>query len=224
MLYGARPTKTSLAFFLGLASGIMSGVVIWDLIPSAVKYGSLLSVLCGIGLGIITLNFLDRILNALIRAPAGMSLEKTSKAELKRLGLLIAFGIALHDFPEGIAIAAGFSASENLGVLIALAIALHNIPEGMVAAAPLWMGGMSRRDITALIFLIALITPVGVLLGLWLVSISNELVSLLLAFAGGAMAYIVGKELIREALRYGPGISALGAVTGLLVIIFLNSF
>ncbi len=61
------------------------------------------------------------------------------------MGYLIAIGIALHDLPEGIAIAVGYAAQENLGLIIALAIGLHNIPEGMATAAPLLMGGLTPQ-------------------------------------------------------------------------------
>ena len=76
-----------------------------------------------------------------------------------RLGSLIAIGIALHDLPEGIAIAAGYSAEADLGIIIAVAITLHNIPEGMACTAPLWMGGMRRRHIVMMIMIISFITP-----------------------------------------------------------------
>ncbi len=128
---------------------------------------------------------------------------------------MIAVGIALHDFPEGIAIAAGYSAEADLGLLIAIAITLHNIPEGMACTAPLWMGGMRRRHIAMMMVVVSLITPAGALAGYWLFSISPELLSLLLAFAAGAMAYIVVVELVPQSLRSGPLFAALGGAAGL---------
>jgi len=217
MLFG-RPTEESLSVFLGLAVGIMSGVVVLDLIPSSYEYGSLLTTLTGLVLGTVVLYILDNALGFVM----SMTATPHRYSYLLRTGLLIGIGIALHDLPEGIAIAAGHSAAERLGLIITLAIALHNIPEGMATTAPLWMGGMRRRRIGIIIILVSLVTPLGALLGVWLVHISKDLISVLLAFAGGAMIYIVTMELIPEAVRCSLLRSVVGAVLGFSVIILLS--
>lgn len=135
------------------------------------------------------------------------------------MGYLIAIGIALHDLPEGIAIAVGYSATPELGLIIALAIGLHNIPEGMATAAPLKMGGMNSFKILALTTLVSLITPLGAYLGFIIISISKSLIGLLLAFAGGAMTFIVHNELWPESKRRHPNYSRLGAVCGIVLML-----
>ena len=218
VLLSGRPTERSLAVFLGLAVGIMSGVVILDLIPESIRFGSPLEAAIGVVSGIAALHILDSMLTLIL----GTSKKVHNHSHLLQMGLLIGIGIALHDLPEGIAIAAGHSATERLGLVIALAIALHNIPEGMATAAPLWMGGMGRRKIALIIILISLVTPLGTLLGLILVNISPALIAILLAFAGGAMIYIVAAELIPEAVHCGPVPFAAGTVLGLGVIVLLS--
>ena len=218
VMFCGRPNQWSLGLFLGLAVGIMSGVVIFDLFPSAYRYGSLLTTAGGTGAGFLTLYLLDNLLKVMMRFFGG----SRDYSYLLRMGLLIAIGIALHDLPEGIAIAAGYSAEEQLGLLITLAIALHNIPEGMATTAPLWMGGMRRKHIGLVIIMISMITPLGAMLGLWLVSLSYGLISGLLAFAAGAMVYIVILELAPESLRCSPVRAAFGALIGLSVIIGLT--
>jgi ZIP family zinc transporter len=63
---------------------------------------------------------------------------------LRRQGLLIAIGISLHNLPEGIAVASGYSYVPKIGLIIAIAIALHNIPEGVAIDLPIHMSGASR--------------------------------------------------------------------------------
>lgn len=124
MIWG-RLGQRSLALFLGAAAGIMTGVVFFDLLPSANAYGSLTSTAAGFILGILVLGILDRVFRVFLR-----HLDRfNNEDQFLRMGILIAVGIALHDFPEGIAIAAGYSAEADLGLMIAVAITLHNIPD-----------------------------------------------------------------------------------------------
>ncbi|MHB1125874.1 MAG: ZIP family metal transporter [Bacillota bacterium] len=213
-----RATERSLALFLGLAVGIMFGVVIFDLLPSAFWYGDLSTATTGFGLGVLLLYLLDRGLSLSTRhLPVGRD-----KLYLVNMGYLIAIGIALHDLPEGIAIAAGYSATQELGLLIALAIGIHNIPEGMAMAAPLKMGGTSSARIILVIALVSIFTPVGTLLGFILVGFSPGAISLLLALAGGAMAYIIRFNLLPESHRRHPRFARAGIVVGFVVILLLS--
>ena len=141
---------------------------------------------------------------------------------LLKMGYLIAMGIALHDLPEGIAIAVGYSATDKLGLVLALAIGMHNIPEGMATAAPLRMGGMNPFKILLINGLVSLFTPLGTWLGLLMINISNHFISTLLALAAGAMAYLVKDELLPESHRRHPQFCKLGIGLGLTVILALT--
>ena len=85
-----------------------------------------------------------------------------------------------------------------------IAIGLHNIPEGMATAAPLRYGGCSGARVLAINMLISLVTPLGTFIGLVLVEASRTFIGLLLAFAAGAMTYIVLGELPRNAGAASP--------------------
>lgn len=213
-----KPTEKKLALFLGLAAGIMLGVVILDLLPSAWTYGNIFTTIGGFVLGLALLSFFDHLLTLF----TPVSPVERDKRYLLNMGYVIALGIAMHDLPEGIAIAVGYAATDHLGWLIALAIGLHNIPEGMATAAPLRMGGMSFRRILFINSLVSVFTPLGTLLGLALVAISRGLISLLLAMAGGAMTYIVRFELIPESRRRHPNYARLGSLIGIAVILILT--
>lgn len=215
-----RPGERVLACFLGFAGGVMTAVVVLDLLPSALDYGNVLTTWAGFILGLVFMLFLDILISFLPRQDyAGLG---TATGRLLKMGYLIAVGIALHDLPEGIAIAVGYSAKDSLGLLITLSIGLHNIPEGMATATPLTMGGMSKRMILLICLLISIFTPLGACLGFLLVLVSDHFICLLLALAGGAMAFIVYNELIPESYRRHPNFARLGFAAGTVLILSLS--
>ena len=213
--FSGRLRPGSLSLMLGLASGIMAAVIILDLIPSSIIYGSPLATLTGFLEGIGLMAALDLALNY-------FSPSSYKGKDYLKMGYLIATGIAMHDFPEGLAIAAGFAAAEKLGPLLVFAIGIHNIPEGMATAAPLRCGGLNTWRVLAISAAISLVTPLGVLIGLVLLETSRIFISLLLAFAAGAMTYIVVSELAPESRRNSRPLAYVGMLTGMLLIVALN--
>ena len=217
VLVAGRPTERLLAVFLGLASGIMLGVVVLDLIPASLSSGTPLA----LALGLLAGWWLLKIVGWLLGrggSPAG----PRDSHYLLRMGYLVAMGIALHDLPEGMAIAVGYATTARLGWVIALAIGLHNIPEGMATAAPLLMGGLSPLGIVAITSLVSLFTPLGSLLGILLVQNSGIVISFLLALAGGAMLFVVIHEIWPESVKRHPNYSRLGGFLGLVIVIILT--
>lgn len=212
-----RLSEKTLILFLGLAAGIMLSVVLLDLLPSALSYGSFLTSVLGFGAGLIFLIILSGLL---------ASLESFSNfsggGKWRRMGYLIALGIALHDLPEGIAIAAGFTATTQLGWLLAVAIGLHNIPEGMAMATPLALSGLSPNGILGLAALVSLVTPLGTLLGLFILGLNRSLLSFLLALAAGAMVYVVFWEILPQCRKPHPRYGLAGIILGFLVIVILS--
>jgi len=214
-----KPNEKALAVFLGMAAGIMLAVVIFDLIPSSLTYGNITTASLGFALGILLMYFLDLVLTNFYPL---MHDSPSRPTYLLKMGYLIAIGIALHDLPEGIAIAVGYSATTKLGLVLALAIGMHNIPEGMATAAPLRMGGMNPAKIILINGLVSLFTPLGTWLGMLIVNFSNHFISALLALAAGAMTYLVKDELLPESHRRHPNFSKLGIGFGLSIILFLT--
>ncbi len=212
-----RPAERTFSLLFGLAGGIMLAVVIMDLVPSSLAYGSVKDALTGFSFGVILMLSLDVVLSRLYKP-----LTTSNQSKLLKMGYLIAIGIALHDLPEGFAIAAGYSAKENLGALIAIAIGLHNIPEGMATATPLRMSGTSSKRILGINLLVSFFTPIGTFIGLKLVNISPNLIALLLSLAAGAMIYIVKNEILPESRKKHPNYSSLGAIVGFLIIFSLD--
>jgi ZIP family zinc transporter len=199
----------SLAFYLGLASGVMVAVVVFDILPSAFLFSDCWNVFAGIMLGIILMVAGNLILS-----------RKTSSSQtLSGLGYLIMLGIAMHDLPEGMAIALGEEMKSRTGMVIALGIGIHNIPEGMAIAAPLIMAGVKKITIFMQILAVGLITPLGTLLGKLLVAALPSLLPLLLGMASGIMFYLVLFQLWPEAKRKDQKSRWWGFYLGIIVIL-----
>lgn len=210
-------TPRAFSLLLGLASGIMAAVVVLDLLPFAFRLGGTVQSLTGCGAGFLSIAVLDRAMNEL-------SPINRPETRYLKIGYLIAAGISIHDFPEGLAIAAGFSAPGPLGPLMALAIGLHNIPEGMAVAAPLRAGGMSALKIMGLTALVSVVTPLGTAVGLVVLKIAPALLSAMMAFAAGAMIYITGGKLLPESLHHHRLPACLGMAAGILTACVLGLF
>ena len=210
MLLGRLDHRT-LAAVLGVAAGVMGGVVAGDLLPAALAYARPPVVLFSLLAGIAAIAWGDARLAPLFGA---------GRDPLLKTGLLVGVGIALHDLPEGLAIAAGFAAMPQLGLLMVAAIGLHNIPEGMATAAPLLAAGVRRRTVLAACAGLSLVTPLGTAVGLGITRMSPFSIAILAAAAAGAMLYIVIAELIpRAAARHFT--AAVGGVLAGLALVYL---
>lgn len=203
----------SLALFLGLASGVMVAVVLFDMLPSALLFSGRTGAVIGILLGMLLLAVLDRYLFKKV----------TASETLIGLGYLIMLGIAMHDLPEGMAIALGSEMKERTGMVIALGIGIHNIPEGMAIAAPLIMAGMSRMLILKRTLAVGLITPLGTIIGKMVVSVLPQLLPFLLGIASGIMIYLVFFQLWPQAGKKDKHSRWSGLWLGI-IIIFIATF
>ncbi|WP_018132987.1 ZIP family metal transporter [Effusibacillus pohliae] len=205
-----RLSKRLLAVFLGLATGIMLTVVLTELMPASIASGGHAMFLVGAGSGWFFLLLLRGVVSSAMKR-WGLHGEK---AAFLQMGWFLALSIALHDLPEGFAIGAGESLHPQVGMVIALAIALHNIPEGMSIAVPLRLAGVGGWQVIWITFLAGMTTPLGTVISLWLFTVSDVFISLSLAFAGGAMVYVVSRDILPEALQANKLWAALGIAIG----------
>jgi ZIP family zinc transporter len=114
-------------------------------------------------------------------------------------------GITLHNLPEGLVVAAGYTYMPRLGLIIAVAIMLHNIPEGLATAIPLAEAGMKPIKIALITLLSGLAEPLAALVGALALSLlgTTTIIGFSLVFAAGVMTYITADELIPVAHEYG---------------------
>lgn len=219
VIFIGRPKPRGLSYLLGLAAGVMVSIVLIDLLPEAVDTGSFLLATAGLLGGALFTMLLDLLV------PHIHMFEGAQRdVQLVKAGVVLSLGIALHNFPEGIAIGAGFVADPQLGFTLALLIAVHNIPEGMALAAPLYAGGVTPGPVVLAAALAGLPIGAGAYLGAVVGALSTTLLSLGLGFAAGAMLYITFHELVPEANRvYSGRASTIGLLSGVILGLLLTS-
>ncbi len=209
-----------LSFILEFSAGLMTAVVCFELVPEAFRLGGVFPAMAGIIAGIAVIVILEHFIKGL-----EVLKRRRGNNSLLRAGILMAIGIALHNFPEGFAVGSGFEASVSLGVMLTLVIAIHDIPEGVAMAVPMRAGGFSKGKAFAFTVLSGVPMGFGALLGALLGDISELFVALCLGFAGGAMLYIVFGELVPESKRlYFGRLSSLGNILGMLCGIMVSVY
>jgi ZIP family zinc transporter len=143
------------------------------------------------------------------------------RSTLMRAGLLTAIGIAIHNFPEGLAtFSSGITGDRTFGFLVATAIALHNIPEGVSVSIPIWQATGSRKRAFWYSFLSGLAEPLGAVIGYTILFnfLTPTLIYSLLAFAAGIMVYISLDELLPTAHLYGKEhLVIIGVISGMVL-------
>ncbi|NLJ97709.1 MAG: ZIP family metal transporter [Tissierellia bacterium] len=205
-----KNTDRTLSFLLGLTGGFMLFIVTFHLLPESFILGGLVTAIIGIILGILLVIFVERNINNIIDNPY----MKTS--------LLLGISIAVHNFPEGLALGSSFLTLSNLGPVLSLAMLLHNIPEGLSMAIPLKVNKMKPWNIVLYTILTGIPTGIGAFIGAYIGMISNIFISLCLSFAGGTMLYIICDEIIPNAKTLHKGrASSIGIVLGFVIGIVL---
>lgn len=139
---------------------------------------------------------------------------------LKRMGIMTALAIGIHNFPEGLATFTSALKDSHLGVAIAVAIAIHNIPEGIATAAPIYFSTGSRKKAFFVSFLSGMTEPVGAVLGYLILRpfFNDAVFGALFAFVAGIMVFISLEELLPMAREIEKSRTAIiGTVTGMVV-------
>ncbi len=210
---------------MGFGAGVMLAATSFSLILPAIGaagggYIAAVTVSAGMFIGAIFLYLSDRYSphEHFIKGPEGADAKN-----LRRIWLFV-IAITLHNFPEGLAVGVGFGGGDiRNGITLAIGIGLQNMPEGLVVALAL----IGERYSVGRALLIALSTglvePVGGLLGAGVVTVSRPLLPWGLAFAAGAMLFVISDEIIPESHRKGFEKEAtFGVMVGFVVMMILD--
>lgn len=182
---------------IGFSAGIMLLISFFELIPESLGVAGTLRTSIAIFSGILLIG----VLNLIIPHTHFVKEEGKFDSRLLKTAYLIAFGLILHDFPEGFAMANSYIYSPALGALVALAIAIHNIPEEFAMAVPIVLV-KKKSFLFKAAFLSGLAEPAGAVVGLFAVHFLPDLNPLFMSFAAGAMIFVSIHELLPMAMKY----------------------
>lgn len=183
----------------GFASGVMIAASIWSLIIPSVELAESqyrmvwIPAVVGLLLGVIFLIFVNKVSDK-IQSNSGKGIN------------MLMFSVTLHNIPEGVAVGVCFASvlSGNIGVsllsaiILAVGIAIQNIPEGAIISMPMQLNGVSKKKSFLTGVMSGIVEPIASLITIILINIVVPLLPYLLAFAAGAMIYVVIEELIPE--------------------------
>ena len=222
---------------LGFASGVMIAASVWSLLLPSLEQtgGKWVPTTIGFAAGASFLLLLDTLiphLNLHSREQEGLiRFKRTEQCERDRTGktsnhMMLYIAVTLHNFPEGMAVGAVLACPGvdlTAAMVLAIGIGVQNFPEGAIISMPLRSAGMARWKAFGLGALSGLAEPAGALLTL---AVASQMITLLpycLAFAAGAMIYVVVDELIPEAKSDDCfNVGTIGAALGFMLMMVLD--
>jgi zinc transporter, ZIP family len=210
-----RVSQRPLDVMLGFAGGVMVAASCWSLLIPAMERGGAIRAAVGLLVGAGTLFAFDKALPHLhpqARPTTGPEGPETSWDR----SVLLVVAITLHNIPEGLALGVAFAGSSpSAAAALAVGIGLQNVPEGLAVSMPLRREGLSRWRALWFGQLSAIVEPIAAGLGAWAVLAMRSMLPYALAFAAGAMLFVVVDELIPETVRGGDtDVGTLGFVVG----------
>ena len=219
VLFTKRVSDKLLDVMLGFAAGVMLAATSFSLLVPSIDLGGPWVAVLGLLLGAVVLHLIDRFIPHF--SPA-FGVEGPP-SRLSRIWLFV-LAITIHNFPEGLAVGVSFGSGDvAAGLVIATAIGLQNMPEGLAVALPLLREGYTRRKALGYGTLTGLVEPLGGLLGAAIVVISKPLLPWGLAFAAGAMLFVIADEMIPESHRKGYEREAtFGLIAGFVIMMLLD--
>jgi len=228
--------KKLLDSLLGAAAGVMLAATSFSLIIPAIEAGGgdidgASIALVGILAGGIFLDIVDKFFPSTnLSANSTTDSGKTGgllniSPSLRRVWIFI-LAITIHNFPEGLAVGVGFGdGNVSNGLSLAIGIGLQNVPEGLAVALPLIREGFPRWKAFLIGLATGLVEPIGGLLGIGLVQVARPMLPFTLAFAAGAMLFVIAHEIIPEC-QNSHGHSKLATyalLVGFVVMMFLDN-
>jgi zinc transporter ZupT len=199
--------RQNTTYFACFAAGVLIAVSFLHMMPASLAMNAQAPLF--LFAGYLLMHLINRFLTAYV-------CDKPETAEYA-LGLIPLLGIGFHSFLDGVVYSIGFSVSALTGVLVALGMVLHEFPEGIVTYALLIRSGFSARQSQRLAFIAAaLTTPLGTLMSYPFVSrIDASVLGLLLALSAGTLIYVGATHLLPRAEREPRRFSLVALAAGI---------
>ncbi len=206
-IFVRKPGARFMAFTLGFPAGVMILLSFMELLTGGIELVGFVPAYIAFFAGMLGLFVVDVLIpheHMAERHTAGEAQEG-----LLKTGLLVALGISIHNFPEGMATLTGTLQDVSLGTAIAVAIALHNIPEGLAVSVPVHAATGSRSKAFLWSFLAGVGEPVGAAVAalVLLPFLNDAVLGLMVSAVAGVMLFISLDELVPVARSLGRHIS-----------------
>lgn len=226
-LFAKRTNTKFLSLSLGFSAGVMLYVAMVEIFAKSQRYlsdcfgnvkGNWFAV-CAFFAGIIFIGIIDYFIPS-TESDIGAKPDDERQGQLKRMGLVTALTIGIHNFPEGMATFTSALKDPGLGVAIAVAIAIHNIPEGIATSLPIYFSSGNKLKAFGISFLSGMTEPMGALLGYLLLRpfFNDTTFGIIFGMIAGIMVFISLEELIPMAHEYEKSkITIIGVVFGMAV-------
>lgn len=214
-----EPGPRFMGFTLGFSAGVMIIVSFVELLQGSIESIGFLYAHVGFFVGMASIFLVDFLVPHEYVGQHDYPKGKPASG-LMRTGLLVAFGIGIHNFPEGMATFAGTLEDLHLGIAIAVAIAIHNIPEGLAVSIPVYTATGSRGKAFLWSFLSGVSEPAGAGLAalVLLPFLTPTVLGWVLAAVAGIMVSISLDELTPAAKSFGSEhMPIIGVIAGMLV-------
>ena len=226
VLFYKHITHKTLNTMLGAAAGVMLAATAFSLIVPGIQAGN--ELWPGYGVYVVAVGIMVGA-GFLVLADQWLPYEKYLEQgetfdSLRKVWLFIA-AVTLHNLPEGGAVGVSFGAGDwHNGVALATAVALQNIPEGLAVALPLVALGYRREQAVLIATLTGLIEPIGGVLGVIMAKAFLPLMPIGMAFAAGAMLFVITDDIIPETQSRGKARYATFAMmTGFIIMMILDN-
>jgi ZIP family zinc transporter len=193
-----------LSLLMGFSAGVMIQISFMELLFSAVTETGFLTANIAFFLGIATIAAIDFLIPHEYKEERLTEIEKKNK-RLMKTGILVAAGIFIHNFPEGIVTLFGAMKDIQLGLMLLIAVALHNIPEGISVSTPIYYATKNRKKAFLWSLLSGIAEPIGAVIGFFVLFpfINPFVLNMALAFVAGIMVFISFDELLPLSLSHG---------------------
>jgi ZIP family zinc transporter len=223
LLFRTAPRRLMDAM-MGFAAGVMTAASCWSLLVPAIDLAGVWPAVVGLAAGGAFIYVADQLLPHLHSEFPDEATAEGPRVAWQRSTLLM-LAITLHNFPEGLAVGVRFGGGDvAAATALAIGIGLQNVPEGLAIALPLRRSGMSRGWAFFWGQLSASVEPVAGVMGAGLVLVAGGVLPYGMAFAAGAMLYVVVEELIPETVRSGTtDVATLGFLGGFAVMMALDN-
>ena len=211
---------------LGFASGVMVAASVWSLLIPSIDMASesVVPAVVGFMVGILFLLLIDELTPHL---HLGSQKAEGPRTRLSRTAML-ALAVTIHNLPEGMAVGVVFAGEEQgltitAALAVAIGIAIQNIPEGAIISMPMHAEGNSRWRSFLIGSLSGVVEPLGSVAIILLASVLGTALPYLLAFAAGAMMYVVVEELIPETAQgRHTNLSTIGFALGFVLMMAMD--